>query len=191
MVRSFELCAQAGADLLSIESTGGKEVHDDALLNGDLSAGGVRPGHPGQPGHGLPVGHDRGRGAPARRRGRGRHRLRLWQHGHDAGRHQAHPQGVGGHDPGDDRGAQPGGLRAGRRRAGQGLRATRTSTSRRSPAIPWPWKGRRRPVPISRRSATSPRPLPTCGATSRCRTSSCWAAWRRPSRSSSWPMPRG
>ena len=36
MVRSFELNAQAGADLLSIESTGGKEVHDDALMNGDL-----------------------------------------------------------------------------------------------------------------------------------------------------------
>lgn len=36
MLRSFELCAQAGADLLAIESTGGKEVHDDALLAGDL-----------------------------------------------------------------------------------------------------------------------------------------------------------
>ena len=37
MVSSFDLCAQAGADLLSIESTGGKELHDDALLNGDLA----------------------------------------------------------------------------------------------------------------------------------------------------------
>jgi methanol---5-hydroxybenzimidazolylcobamide Co-methyltransferase len=36
MFRSFELCAQAGADFLAIESTGGKEVHDDAILNGDL-----------------------------------------------------------------------------------------------------------------------------------------------------------
>ena len=36
MQRCFELCAQAGADLFSIESTGGKEVHDDAILNGDL-----------------------------------------------------------------------------------------------------------------------------------------------------------
>jgi len=36
MMASFEQCALAGADLLSIESTGGKEVHDDALLNGDL-----------------------------------------------------------------------------------------------------------------------------------------------------------
>lgn len=36
MYRSFELCARAGADFLSIESTGGKEVHDEAILNGDL-----------------------------------------------------------------------------------------------------------------------------------------------------------
>lgn len=35
--RSFELCAAAGADLLAIESTGGKELHDDALMNGDLA----------------------------------------------------------------------------------------------------------------------------------------------------------
>ncbi|MGD0089810.1 MAG: methyltransferase MtaB domain-containing protein [Planctomycetota bacterium] len=38
MVRSFELCSQAGATFLAIESTGGKEVHDDALLNGDLQS---------------------------------------------------------------------------------------------------------------------------------------------------------
>lgn len=36
MFRSFELCAAAGADILSIESTGGKEVHDEALINADL-----------------------------------------------------------------------------------------------------------------------------------------------------------
>jgi methanol---5-hydroxybenzimidazolylcobamide Co-methyltransferase len=36
MTRCFDLCAQAGADFFSIESTGGKEVHDDAILNGDL-----------------------------------------------------------------------------------------------------------------------------------------------------------
>ncbi|NSW53776.1 MAG: methanol--corrinoid methyltransferase [Anaerolineae bacterium] len=36
MLRSFALCAQAGADLLAIESTGGKELHDDAILNGAL-----------------------------------------------------------------------------------------------------------------------------------------------------------
>lgn len=36
MFQSFRLCAQAGADWLSIESTGGKEIHDEAILNGDL-----------------------------------------------------------------------------------------------------------------------------------------------------------
>ncbi len=36
MYRSFELCAKAGADFLAIESTGGKELHDEALLMGDL-----------------------------------------------------------------------------------------------------------------------------------------------------------
>jgi len=34
--RSFELCARAGADFLAIESTGGKELHDDAILRCDL-----------------------------------------------------------------------------------------------------------------------------------------------------------
>jgi methanol--5-hydroxybenzimidazolylcobamide Co-methyltransferase len=32
----FGLCAEAGADFFSIESTGGKEIHDDAILNGNL-----------------------------------------------------------------------------------------------------------------------------------------------------------
>ena len=36
MIRSFELCAEAGADLVAIESTAGKEVCDEALLYGDL-----------------------------------------------------------------------------------------------------------------------------------------------------------
>ena len=36
MLRSFELCAEAGADILAIESTGGKEVSDHALLQADL-----------------------------------------------------------------------------------------------------------------------------------------------------------
>jgi len=38
MTQSFERCARAGADMLSIESTGGKETHDDALLYGDLTS---------------------------------------------------------------------------------------------------------------------------------------------------------
>lgn len=33
---SLEACARAGADVLSIESVGGKEVHDEALINGDI-----------------------------------------------------------------------------------------------------------------------------------------------------------
>jgi methanol--5-hydroxybenzimidazolylcobamide Co-methyltransferase len=35
--KSFEACADAGADGLSIESVGGKEVHDKALVNGDIA----------------------------------------------------------------------------------------------------------------------------------------------------------
>ena len=36
MLRLFNLAADAGADLLAIESTGGKEVSDTALMNADL-----------------------------------------------------------------------------------------------------------------------------------------------------------
>ncbi len=36
MLRAFERCADAGADILSIESTGGKEVSDHALVQGDM-----------------------------------------------------------------------------------------------------------------------------------------------------------
>src|ERR1017187_6959703 len=36
MLELFESSAAAGAELLSIESVGGKEVHDEALVNGDL-----------------------------------------------------------------------------------------------------------------------------------------------------------
>ena len=36
MLTTFEGCAAAGAELLSIESVGGKEVHDEALMMGDL-----------------------------------------------------------------------------------------------------------------------------------------------------------
>lgn len=38
MIELFNGSAAAGAELLSIESVGGKELHDDALLNGDLAA---------------------------------------------------------------------------------------------------------------------------------------------------------
>lgn len=36
MLETFKGVAEAGADLLSIESTGGKELHDHALIQGDL-----------------------------------------------------------------------------------------------------------------------------------------------------------
>jgi methanol---5-hydroxybenzimidazolylcobamide Co-methyltransferase len=38
MLTTFDGCAAAGAELLSIESVGGKEVHDDALVNGDIQS---------------------------------------------------------------------------------------------------------------------------------------------------------
>ncbi len=38
MLETFDRCAAAGAELLSIESVGGKEVHDAALMMGDLRA---------------------------------------------------------------------------------------------------------------------------------------------------------
>ena len=37
MLELFESSAAAGAELLSIESVGGKELHDEALVNGDLA----------------------------------------------------------------------------------------------------------------------------------------------------------
>jgi methanol--5-hydroxybenzimidazolylcobamide Co-methyltransferase len=37
LLRSFELCAENGADILSIESIGGKEIHDPALMYGDVA----------------------------------------------------------------------------------------------------------------------------------------------------------
>jgi methanol--5-hydroxybenzimidazolylcobamide Co-methyltransferase len=38
MLATFDGCAAAGAELLSIESVGGKEVHDEALMMGDIRA---------------------------------------------------------------------------------------------------------------------------------------------------------
>ena len=36
IMRTFEGCAEAGADFLAIESVGGKEVHDDAIMYCDI-----------------------------------------------------------------------------------------------------------------------------------------------------------
>jgi hypothetical protein len=38
MLELFEGSAAAGAELLSIESVGGKELHDEALVSGNLAA---------------------------------------------------------------------------------------------------------------------------------------------------------
>ena len=38
MMQTFDGCAAAGAELLSIESVGGKEVHDEALMMGDIES---------------------------------------------------------------------------------------------------------------------------------------------------------
>ena len=38
MLELFDGSAEAGAELLSIESVGGKELHDEALVNGNLAA---------------------------------------------------------------------------------------------------------------------------------------------------------
>jgi methanol--5-hydroxybenzimidazolylcobamide Co-methyltransferase len=35
-MRSVEVCVKAGADIISIESVGGKEIHDQALMYGDV-----------------------------------------------------------------------------------------------------------------------------------------------------------
>ncbi|TWH44984.1 methyltransferase MtaB domain-containing protein [Sporomusa sp. KB1] len=37
VLKTFEGAAKAGADFLAIETTGGKEIHDDALVNADLT----------------------------------------------------------------------------------------------------------------------------------------------------------
>lgn len=36
MIEAFEGCAKAGADFIAVESTGGKELNDDALVNADI-----------------------------------------------------------------------------------------------------------------------------------------------------------
>jgi methanol--5-hydroxybenzimidazolylcobamide Co-methyltransferase len=36
IIETFESCAKAGANFLAIESVGGKEIHDDAIMYGDI-----------------------------------------------------------------------------------------------------------------------------------------------------------
>src|ERR1022692_3979763 len=75
--RSFERCIQEGADIVSIESIGGKEVHDPALMYGDSASHGVRPGRVGAAGLAVAVAGDRRPVRGGRRHGRSRRRLRV------------------------------------------------------------------------------------------------------------------
>lgn len=47
MMKTFEGCAKAGADLLAIESVGGKEIHDEAIMYCDLKKSLFALGFPG------------------------------------------------------------------------------------------------------------------------------------------------
>lgn len=38
VIESMQMCADAGADIITIESTGGKELYDQAIMKGDVSA---------------------------------------------------------------------------------------------------------------------------------------------------------
>ena len=57
--RSLELCAEAGADILSIESVGGKEVHDQALMYRRFPRHRSRSRRSRSARHGVALGRDR------------------------------------------------------------------------------------------------------------------------------------
>ena len=115
LFRSFEASAEAGADILSIESVGGKEVHDKALMFADI------------PGIAFALGVLSPRDmtflwgrireicdAPSGRRLRRRFRLRLRQHRHAARRPEDAARGAGGGRARDERAARSRCVRAGR-----------------------------------------------------------------------------
>ena len=123
--RTCELCRDAGADILSIESVGGKEVHDQALMYGNIPGNRFCPGRAGPARHGLAVGQHLRHlcaGARSHRRARRRHGLRLRQHGHATCPPEDAPRGPRSRRPGNERGPQPGRFRARRRRSLEGLR---------------------------------------------------------------------
>ena len=93
MLKTFDGAAAAGAELLSIESVGGKEVHDDALTMCDI--GGVIFSLCVMGARDMKFLWDAHRDdrPAARRPFRRRYRLRLRQHRHGAGR--------AAHDPAD------------------------------------------------------------------------------------------
>ncbi|GIV17750.1 MAG: hypothetical protein KatS3mg022_3185 [Armatimonadota bacterium] len=122
MLQAFERCAEAGADILSIESTGGKEVNDHALVQGDMEgiafALGVLAPRDMESLWGaiVDIAH-RYKVVPRRR-----YRLWLWQHGDAAGASGVTAQGAGGGRSADDRASFAGGGGNGRNRSTEGLR---------------------------------------------------------------------
>ncbi len=85
MLELFEGSAAAGAELLSIESVGGKELHDEALVNGDLAASIFSLCILGERDMRFLWTHLQKIADKHRRQVRGRHRLRFWQHRDGAG----------------------------------------------------------------------------------------------------------
>ena len=121
MLETFEGCARAGAELLAIESTGGKEVHDDALMACDITQVLFALTAMGCADMAFLWKHIAGIADKNQYTRRRRYRLRIRQHRHGTRRKTLHSPRVRGGRPRYHRCPQPGRLRAGRGRAGQGL----------------------------------------------------------------------
>jgi methanol---5-hydroxybenzimidazolylcobamide Co-methyltransferase len=67
MLATFDGCAAAGAELLSIESVGGKEVHDDGPDDVRLARRALWPLRAGRAGHAISLDRTRARSRDARR----------------------------------------------------------------------------------------------------------------------------
>ena len=146
MLELFEGSAAAGAELLSIESVGGKELHDEALVNGDLAASLFSLCILGERDMRFLWTHLKQIADQAWREMRGRHRLRFWQHRDGAGRAEDDSARVRrrrarGHAR-CARWSLTNAARLGRAR----IAATRIRFSRPSPVIRWRWKARLPPA---------------------------------------------
>ena len=180
-LRSFELSLAAGADILSIESVGGKEVHDKALVVGDIPAiafalGVLSPrdmawlwsefGKSVTARPGAVPGGDAACGFAntAMRR-----------------RPEDAAGSVGRRRSRDERGACPGGVRAGRGGPSKDC-AYEGPIMKAIAGVPIAMEGKSAACAHFSRSATSPARCATCGATNRFRTCGCCRATRpRPS----------
>jgi len=117
------LCVAAGADILSIESIGGKELHDEGLMYGDFRAIVCALGVLASARHGLVVGIGSPKPASlAARHPRRRYGLRFRHTAMQLAHQKMLPEVLAAVRPGDVCRPQPGRFRA--RRAGpfQGLR---------------------------------------------------------------------